>query len=331
MTRFLSEEDVRSLVSMPLALEAVQAAFRSLGSGRGANIPRDRLFPGIDPARPTSLQVMSGALPEYDAMGLKVYSTAAGGARFLVLVYRASTGELRGIVEADWLGRFRTGAATGFASSLLARPDSATVAIIGAGGQAVTQLLALVTAMPQISHARVWSRSEERRATFAEAYQLVSGQRIPHLDIAICETPEDAIVGADVVIAITSARTPVVRGEWIRSGMHVVGAGINRADVAELDSDVVSRADLVVVDHLAGAMREAGDLIAAHASGHFDWSRAVELGAIVAGTSPGRTSQDQVTLFESQGIAIEDVALATLLLDRAEASGIGDELSIFNS
>ena len=223
--------------------------------------------PGIDPARPTSLQVMSGALPDYDAMGLKVYSTAAGGARFLVLVYRASTGELRGILEADWLGRFRTGAATGFASSLLARPDSATVAIIGAGGQAVTQLLALVTAMPQISHARVWSRSEKRRATFAEAYQLVSGQRIPQLAIAICETAENAIVGADVVLAITSARTPVVRGEWIRSGMHVVGAGINRADVAELDSDVVSRSDLVVVDHLAGAMREAGDLIAAHASG----------------------------------------------------------------
>ncbi len=330
MTRFLSEADVRSLVSMPLALEAVKAAFRSLGSGRGTNIPRDRLFPGIEPARPTSLQVMSGALPEYDAMGLKVYSTAAGGARFLVLVYRASTGELRGIVEADWLGRFRTGAATGFASSLLGRPDSATVAIIGAGGQAVTQLLAVVTAMPQISRARVWSRSEARRAIFAETYRTVSGLSEPQLDIAICETAEDAVVRADVVIAITSSRTPVVRGEWIRSGMHVVGAGINRADVAELDHDVVARADLIVVDHLGGAMREAGDLIAAHTSGHFDWSTAIELGAIVAGVSEGRSSRDQVTLFESQGIAIEDVALATLLLDRAEASGVGDELSIFS-
>lgn len=330
MTRFLSEADVRSLVSMPLALEAVQAAFTSLGSCRGANIPRDRLFPGIDPAHPTSLQVMSGSLPEYDAMGLKVYSTAAVGARFLVLVYRASTGELRGIVEADWLGRFRTGAATGFASSLLARPDSSTVAIIGAGGQAVTQLLAVATAMPQITRARVWSRSEARRATFAEAYRTVSGLNHPQVDIAICENAEAAISGADVVIAITSARTPVVRGEWVRPGMHVVGAGINRADVAELDQEVVSRADLVVVDHLAGAKREAGDLIAAHASGHFDWSNAVELGSIVAGMSQGRGSRDQVTLFESQGIAIEDVALARLLLDRAEASGTGHEVSIHN-
>ena len=328
MTRFLSEADVRSLVSMPLALEAVQAAFRSLGGGRGANIPRDRLFPGIDPSRPTSLQVMSGALPEYDAMGLKVYSTAASGARFLVLVYRASTGELRGIVEADWLGRFRTGAATGFASSLLARPDSVTIAVIGAGGQAVTQLLAVATAMPQISRARVWSRSEARRASFSEAYRTVSGRNEPRLDIAICETAEDAISGVDVVIAITSARTPVIRGEWIRSGMHVVGAGINRADVAELDQDVVARADLVVVDHLAGAMREAGDLIAAHASGRFEWSKAVELGSIVAGASQGRSSREQITLFESQGIAIEDVALATLLLDRAEAAGAGHEVSI---
>jgi ornithine cyclodeaminase len=133
---------------------------------------------------------------------------------------------------------------------------------------------------------------------------------------------------ADIVVTITAARTPVLEGAWLRDGMHLTGAGINRANVAEIDAAAVARADLVVVDHVDSATREAGDLILAASAGSFDWGRVIEVGAIVNGTHPGRTSEAQVTLFESQGIAAEDVALAALVLDRAEARGRGQVISL---
>lgn len=325
MTRILSETDVRSLVDMPLALEAVTIAFRSLGADTGRNVPRERLFP---PGTATSLQVMSATVPELDAMGLKAYGTGATGASFVVLLFRASTGELRGIVGADWLGRFRTGAATGVAAKLLARPDSRTLAVLGAGGQAVTQALAVLTALPGIRDVRVWNRSPERAASFRRRLEELGGAISNSVDVAPTGHPREAVSGADIAVAITSAREPVLEGAWLADGMHVTGAGINRANVAEIDAEAVARADVVVVDHLDNARREAGDLIQAAQANAFDWSRTVEVGAVMSGAHPGRTSSSQVTLFESQGIAAEDVALAAMLLDRAEAAGRGSLTSL---
>lgn len=328
MTRILSETDVKALVNMPLALEAVTIAFRSLGTRTGRNVPRERLIPSMHTGGATSLQVMSATVPELDAMGLKAYGTGAGGANFVVLLFRASTGELRGIVGADWLGRYRTGAATGLAASVLARPDSRSLAIIGAGGQAITQALAVVTALPGIREVRVWNRTEAHAATFSERLHRIGEASTSNVTVTPFAHPEAAVAGADVIVAITSARTPVLKGAWLDPGMHVTGAGINRANVAEIDSDAVARADIVAVDHLENARREAGDLILAVENGAFNWDRAVELGEILTGSHPGRTSPTQVTLFESQGIAAEDVALAALILDRAEAARLGDVTSL---
>ncbi len=328
MPRILSETQVRALVDMPLALEATAIAFRSLGTGTGRNVPRERLFPPATTGAPTSLQVMSAMVPELDAMGLKAYGTGHGGASFAVLLFRASTGELRGVVAADWLGRFRTGAATGVAARLLARPDSGVLAVLGAGGQAITQALAVITAMPSIREVRVWNRTGSRAASFGDRLREVGGAASSRVTVSPRERADEAVAGADVVVAITSARTPVLEGAWLTDGMHVTGAGINRANVAEIDASAVARADLVVVDHLENARREAGDLILAAEAGAFDWGRAIEVGAVATGAHPGRTSPTQVTLFESQGIAAEDVALASLLLDRAEAAGIGQVVSL---
>ena len=328
MTRILTEADVRILADMPLALEAVTIAFGSLGAGIGRNVPRERLFPPTNTEVATSLQVMSATVPELDAMGLKAYGTGVDGARFVVLLFRASTGELRGIVAADWLGRFRTGAATGVVARLLARPDSRSLAILGAGGQAVTQALSVVTAMPGVRNVRVWNRTAAHAATFSDRLHAVGSSIASQLDVVPFDRPDLAVSGADIVVAITSARTPVLHGAWIADGTHVTGAGINRGNVAEIDAAAVGRADVVAVDHLESARREAGDLIIAAEVGAFNWDRAVEVGAIMSGTSPGRTSPSQVTLFESQGIAAEDVAFAALLLDRAEASGRGQLTSL---
>lgn len=332
MTIILSESAVRDLVDMPLAIEAVTIAFRSIGTGEGRNVPRERLFPPTSSGLATSLQVMAATVPELDAMGLKAYGTGASGANFVVLLFRASTGELRGVVGADWLGRFRTGAATGVAARFLARPNSRVVAILGAGGQAVTQALAVLTAQADVREMRVWNRSEERSRAFRDRLTSVDERRVGDriergLSIVPAETPFGAMDGADIVVAITSARTPVLEAAWVRDGMHITGAGINRANVAEIDATAIARADLVVVDHIESARREAGDLILASNSGCFEWSGVVELGSVVSGEHPGRTSDAEVTLFESQGIAAEDVALASLLIDRAEARSYGRHYS----
>ena len=328
MTRILTEADVQALADMPLALEAVTIAFGSLGAGVGRNVPRERLFPPPTDGVPTSLQVMSATVPELDAMGLKAYGTGATGASFVVLLFRASTGELRGIVGADWLGRYRTGAATGVAARLLARPDSRSLAILGAGGQAITQALAVVTALPGIRHIRVWNRTDAHALTFSDRLHAVGSVATSHVEVVPAASPEGAMSGADIVVAITSARTPVLRGAWLADGMHVTGAGINRGNVAEIDAAAVRRADLVAVDHLESARREAGDLILAAEAGAFNWERAAEVGSIMSGAHTGRTSPSQITLFESQGIAAEDVAFAALLLDRAEAVGRGQVTSL---
>lgn len=319
----LSEADVRSLVDMPLALEAVEVAFRSLGSGHGRTVPRERLFPPLATGARTSLQVMAATVPELDAMGLKAYGTGAGGASFVVLVFRASTGELRGIVGADWLGRYRTGAASGVASRYLARPESTTLGVLGAGGQAVTQVLAIAAALPGIRHVRAWNRSADRASSFEARLRELGGASLDGMVVEPVGSAREAVTGADVVVTITSSSTPVLEGAWLGDGTHVNAAGINRANVAEIDAAAVARAEVVVVDHLDNARREAGDLVLAAAAGHFAWERAVELGAIMTGAHPGRTSATQVTLFESQGIAAEDVALGALLLDRAAAAGVG--------
>jgi ornithine cyclodeaminase/alanine dehydrogenase-like protein (mu-crystallin family) len=243
-------------------------------------------------------------------------------------LFRASTGELRGIVAADWLGRFRTGAATGVAARLLARQDARVLGVLGAGGQAITQALAVITALPSIREVRVWNRTVARTATFSDRLHAVGGSAAGRVTVVPIDRPDLTVVGADLVVAITSASAPVLKGQWISDGMHVTGAGINRANAAEIDAAAVARADLVVVDHLESARREAGDLILAAEVGVFDWGNAVEVGAIAAGAHPGRSTPSQVTLFESQGIAAEDVALASLLIDRAEAAGIGQVTSL---
>jgi len=313
----LTEQDVSALLPMGLALEAVEEAFRWQGEGKVVNRPRVRL------RVPSGLlHVMPAAAPEAKVMGLKAYATVRGGATFALLLFSAESGELLAVMEADRLGQMRTGAASGVATKYLARPDADTVGIYGTGWQARSQLEA-VAAVRKLREVRAYGRDPERRQAFAR--EMAEQLGVPVVPV---ERPEEAARGASVLITITTSRTPVLQGAWIEPGAHVNAAGSNALQRSELDVEAVRRAALIAVDSLEQARLECGDLVAPIEQGVTGWEAIHELGEVVAGRHPGRPGPEAITLFESQGVAMEDVAVAARLWERARAQGVGQPLPI---
>jgi alanine dehydrogenase len=317
MALLLRERDVAALLTMDDVMAAVEAGFRALGEDRAVNRPRSR---AVVPSG--ALQVMQAAAPDLGVMGVKTYATTPAGAHFLAVLYSLRDGRALAIVEADLLGQIRTGAASGVATKLLARPDAGSLGVIGAGYQARSQVAAIARARP-VALVKVYSRTRERREAFAEEMVAELGA-----EVVAVETPQDAVDGSDVIVTATNARAPVLRGTWLRPGAHINAIGSNAAARQEVDVETVRRSEVIVVDALDQAKIESGDLIAAAAAGEPVWDRAVELGGVVAGRAAGRTNPDQITLFESQGIALEDVVTLDLLYRRAKAAGAGQEVRL---
>ncbi len=317
MALLLTESDVTALLPMSLALEAVEQVFRWQGEGRLSNRPRVRL-----PVPGGLLHVMPAALPEARVMGLKAYATVRGGAKFVVLLFAADSGGLLAVIEADRLGQMRTGAASGVATRYLARLDADRVGCYGTGWQARSQLEA-VCAVRRVREVRVYGRDPARRARFAEEMTGALGLRVVAVD-----QPEAAARDAGILVTITNSRTPVLEGRWIAPGAHVNAAGSNALQRIELDVEAVRRAAVVVTDSLEQARVECGDLVAPIEQGVLRWEDVHELGEVVAGKHPGRPSADAITLFESQGVAMEDVAVAVRLVERARERGVGMEIPI---
>ena len=318
MALLLREADVKRLLDMPTALAAVEEVLRQHGQGEASNQPRRRVFVpnGI-------LHVMSGGMSVWGVMGLKAYSAVKGKVRFVVLLFSSETGELLALIEADRLGQMRTGAASGVATKYLARPDASVVGIFGTGWQAQTQLQA-VCAVCTVREVRVYGRDPLRRQRFcADMEKLLGCPTRP------TERPEQVVKGADVVITITSSKDPVFDGHWIEPGQHLNVAGSNTVQKREVDDETIRRADRIVVDQLEDAQIESGDLVGPVARGITSWDRMHELGEVVCGKIPGRQRPDEVTLFKSNGLAIEDVATAYKVLERAKAQGAGIEVPLF--
>jgi ornithine cyclodeaminase/alanine dehydrogenase-like protein (mu-crystallin family) len=317
MALLLTEADVTALLTMSLALEAVEEVFRWQGEGKLTNRPRVRLqVPG------GLLHVMPAAVPEARAMGLKAYATVRGSAKFVVLLFSTETGALLAVIEADRLGQMRTGAASGVATKYLARSDADRVGCYGTGWQARSQLEA-VCAVRRVREIRVYGRDPERRARFAE--EMTSGLGV---SVTAVERPEAAARDASILVTITGSKTPVLEGRWIAPGAHVNAAGSNALQRAELDVEAVRRAGLVVTDSLEQARLECGDLVVPIEQGVIRWEDVRELGEVVAGKRPGRRSPEEITLFESQGVAMEDVAVAARLVARARERQAGREIPI---
>lgn len=317
MPLFLKEEEVRSLLPMEAALRCVEEVFRHLGSGEAMSCPRARVSFGG-----TTLHVMPAGIQPANMMGFKAYTSARAGTKFVFMLFDAGSGALLALMEADALGQIRTGAASGVATKLLARPDASRVGIIGTGWQARTQLQA-VCAGTKVTHVRAFSRKAERREAFAREMAPVVG-----VPVEPAVTGEEAVRDADIVITITNAREPVLLGQWLRPGLHINAAGSNHLLRKELDAEAIRRSTLIATDSKEQARIECGELVAAIEQGVTSWDAVQEIGDIVAGKVPGRTSPQDITLFESQGIAAEDVAVAHHVYQEATRRGVGRELAI---
>jgi alanine dehydrogenase len=311
----LTEADVHRLLTMEMALEAVETGLRKLALDEAENIPRSRCRTDH-----VMLHTMSAAAKGSGYLGYKAYTTTKHGARFHVGLYDGRTGELLALIEADYLGQVRTGAASGVATKYLARLDPATVGLFGAGKQARTQLQAVCAVRP-IKRAHVYSRSDESRRRFADEMGAACGVEVVPVD-----RPEQAAAGMDVIFTATSATEPVLRGEWVGDGTHLNVIGSNYLSKSEIDVETVRRSKLITVDSKEQAKLEAGDLVPAVEQGVLHWSDVVELGAVMVGKAAGRGGPADVTLFKSVGVAIEDVMTAARVYAAAQEQGVGRKI-----
>ena len=309
MPLYLRESDVEELLSPADALEAVEECFARMARGAIENEPRFRL--PLDEGR---LHVMAASDRELGVAGLKTYVGFADGARFVVVLFAVDHPEVLAIVEADRLGQRRTGAASAVAVRHLARAGARSLGVIGCGWQAESQVESIRAALPELERVVVFCRSEERRADFARRF-----------DAEAAEWYRDA-AEQDVVVTATSSRDPVLRGEWLRPGALVCAIGANRLEARELDNAVLERARFVCCDSKEQARVEAGDLVEPVDRGALDWLEVHELAEVVGGEVRGRSSDEDVVVFKSLGIAAEDLAVAKLVVDRAKERGLGTTL-----
>jgi len=290
---YFSESDIQELLPMQEAVRLMRMTFESLAQGRAQNQPRRRLILETG----SVLHSMAGACGNY--FGTKFYSTNPRyGAHFFFMLFDAKTASPLALMEANHLGQIRTGAASGYATDLMADPEASTLCIIGSGFQARTQLEAIHAVRP-IKTVRIWSRNEEKRRKFAE-----------ECTVTATDTAEEAVRGAQIVVTATNAKDPVLESDWVGPGTLVNAMGSNVANRRELPADLVRRASLVAVDSIEQAKIEAGDLILADS-----WANVVELQDVQRHHDPSR-----VAIFKSIGLGVEDVAAGAFLYERALAT-----------
>ncbi len=293
---FLTETAVRELLPMIEAIRVVRAAFEDLGKGDAQNQPRRRLI------LPTGsvLHSLAGAYGSY--FGTKIYATnPTHGAHFLFALYDAETASPLALMQANYLGQIRTGAASGYATDLMANPDASILGVIGSGFQARAQIEA-IRSVRHIREVRVWSRDPEKRGKCAVESGAVEA-----------ESAEAAVRGAHIVATATNAKEPVLEDAWIEAGVHINAMGSNIANRRELPGKLVKRAKVVAVDSLEQAKMEAGDLILADS-----WRNVVELQTLFGEYDPA-----EITIFKSIGLGLEDVAVGGYVFEQAQQRGMG--------
>ena len=311
---FLDEQCVRQLVAMDDALAAVEEVFAEQGRGRVFNVPRVRA-----PVKGGTLRITAAVLSYRGYYGVKVSSTAVfhSNAGRMFCLYREETGELCAVVQVFAMGALRTGAASGIATKYLANPDAAVLGVLGSGRQARTQVDAVCAVRP-IREIRVWSPRAASREAFCDDVKKIN--KINALPV---DSAEQAVRGADVLVTATTATAPVVRGAWLKPGVHINAIGANFEHRRELDTAAVAAAQFIATDDTEQVRYESTDLAAPVAEGRLSWDRVHGLGDVVAGKIKGREAREDITLFKSLGVALEDVALAARAYEKALKLGVG--------
>jgi alanine dehydrogenase len=318
MTLHINESEVRSVLTMTMALEAVEDSLRKQGRGEVVVQSRRRF------ELPNGFfHYMAAADYSGGYVAEKQYTYVSGRIRFLVLLYEIATGDLLVQIEADYMGQLRTGAASGVATKFLSRANAKVAAIIGTGGQARTQLEA-IAGVRKLESARAYGRDIARREKFCSDM----AQRVD-IPVYAASSASEAINGADIICTATTASQPVVSGLDIVPGMHLNATGVNHAHKRELDEATVGRADVIAVDSVEQSRQEAGDLIMAFGNDESRWPAVKRLADIVDGKVAGRSSDTQVTLFKSNGIASWDLAVAVKVLALAREKGLGRKLPLW--
>jgi len=324
--RVLSREDVRRALPMHEAIEAMKRAFAQLSQGQ-AQVPLRVALP-VEEHNGVTL-FMPGYLAADDQMAVKIVSVfndnPAKGMPLihaLVVVVDAMTGRPAAVMDGTYLTALRTGAASGAATDLLAREDAHVAAVFGAGAQGRTQLEA-VRAVRPIRMAWVYDVDQERAAAYAEKMS-----RRLNLPVRVAGSPSEAVREADVICTATTSSTPVFDDADVRPGTHINAIGAYTPQMQEIPVETVVRAK-VVIDHREASLAEAGDLIIPLQQGLITkdhiWA---ELGEIVVRLKPGRTDPEEITLFKSVGVAVQDVAAAAAVLEAAERLGLGVEVPL---
>jgi ornithine cyclodeaminase/alanine dehydrogenase-like protein (mu-crystallin family) len=308
----LTEDEVRGLLTMDMAIEAVETALRKMALEEAFNVPRSRCQTDH-----TMLHVLPAAAKTLGVIGFKAYITSRTGTRFDVTIYDGKTGEMLALMQADWLGQMRTGAASAVATKHLSRKDSSTVGIFGAGKQARTQLLG-VSRVRKLTRAVVYSPTQDRRNAFAKEMSQACG-----IEVVAASEPRQAAQDVDIICTATTSREPVLLGEWLSPGQHLNIAGSNFLAKTEIDVEVLKRSHVVAIDSKDQGRLEAGDLVAALDAGVIEWIDIAELGRVVAMRTPGRQSPEDITLFKSLGIGLEDIAVANKVYQKAKEMGVG--------
>ena len=315
MATFLSENDVKQLLTVTMALEAVESAHCDLANGLAQDTPRARTR-----LPQTVLHMLQGALPAQGVIGYKAYTTNRSGNRFLVHLFDAASGLLEAIIEANYLGMVRTGAASAVAAKYLARPECKVAGIFGSGWQAEGHVRAICATLP-LQQVKICGRQPEKLNSFCARLQEITGvEMVPTL------SPEVTVRGSDLIGTVTTAVSPLFDAEWLEPGMHINAAGSNALIRQELSEAAVRRCAFVCVDSVPTALAEAGDLLPLLEKGRLHSRQMVELGDVMIGRHPGRQCASEITLFESQGMAIQDLALGVRLLAAARERGLGVSL-----
>ena len=325
----LDADEVRRSLPMSVAIEAMKRAYACLSKGRAVMPARIQL--PIEAHDAVSLVMPSHVQDDdVEALTVKVVSLFPGNIprgmpliQAAVTVFDAESGRLLALLEGSSLTAIRTGAAAGAATSLLARPDCSTVAIIGAGVQARTQLEAVCTSR---SIETAWIFGPTRSKAEAMATSLAGQGPIPQ-DVRVADSAAAAIADADVICTATTSKTPVFDDADVKQGSHVNAVGSYQPHVREIPPELVVRSQ-VFVDSLEAAREEAGDLIQPIDAGLIGWDHvAAELGDVALGRHPGRRSDDAVTFFKSVGVAAQDAFAADAAVRNAQSAGLGQTVN----
>jgi alanine dehydrogenase len=322
----LNQDEVRELLPMDECVDVMEAALASLA--RGEVLLPLRQITWLPDGR-SALATMPAYAGHLGAVGVKVITVFPGNEgteldahQGAVLLFETERGRPLLLCDATEVTAIRTAAVSGVATKHLARDDARDLAILGSGTQAHSHLAAML-AVRDVRGVRVWSRTDERARAFAERESQARGLRIE-----VVSTAEEAVGDADIVCTTTSAREPVLRGEWLAPGTHVNAVGFSGREGREVDTEVITRARLYV-DRRESAVNEKGDVVIPLEEGAINEDHIVgELGEVLTGSAPGRSSPEEITLFESAGLAVEDLASAHHLYEKAKEKGIGTRVEL---